>query len=203
MSSTAFPPQLPGRGLQSSKVGYNKNHNIILMMSTTSLEHKLKQLQDESQAQSQLLTQRLAESQSGQNLLHMSTRLSAVPPSLHALLQQLHPLVSQVEQSEKHIVQQLDALVQHAQEMRLEDRRSRHAMEATELVEDLFAAETALQRFRQQQQQQSQLLKTGTCCKSAKRCCSVVIAAQKKERTVVPGARNGRGGMQLSVCARS
>jgi hypothetical protein len=115
-------------------------------MSTASLEQKLRQLKEQSQKQSQMLTQKLASSQSGQNLLHIGTSLSTLPPDLHSFLSQLHPLLSQSEVSEKEQLLLLEQLVAAAHEIRVQERRVRHANDCADMYADLNAAEAALQR---------------------------------------------------------
>ena len=124
-----------------------------LYLSTGALEQRLRKLKDESAAQSQLLTQKLAESQSGQNLLHMSTRLSTLPPLLHSLLQQLHPVLSSAERAEEGTLDQLQRIRQQVVSVRVEQRRASHAVECSNLYQDVLSAERIL-RQRQRQQQQ-------------------------------------------------
>lgn len=123
-------------------------------LSTLALQNKLRLLRQESQKDSQLLTQKLASSQSGQNLLHIGTSLSTLPPDLHSLLTQLHPILSAAEGSEQEQLQTLRELVQAAKEIRLVERRIQHAAECADLYADLLAAEHSLQQRKQQQQQQ-------------------------------------------------
>jgi hypothetical protein len=117
-------------------------------LSTAALEQRLRKLKDESNAQSQLLTQKLAESQSGQNLLHMSTRLSTLPPLLHSLLQQLHPVLSSVEHAEKGTLDQLQRIRHHVVSVRIEQRRASHAVECSNLYRGVLSAERVLQQQR-------------------------------------------------------
>lgn len=114
-------------------------------MSTMSLENRLRHLKEESQKLDQVLTQKLASSQSGQNLLHIGTSLSSLPPDLHLLLQQLHPVLSQAEQSEKEQLQQLEQLVHAIRDIKLAERRVQHSEECADLYEDLVAAEQSVQ----------------------------------------------------------
>mmetsp|Transcript_13191 Transcript_13191/g.37098 ORF Transcript_13191/g.37098 Transcript_13191/m.37098 type:complete len:847 (-) Transcript_13191:327-2867(-) len=110
-------------------------------MSTTALESKLKELKAKSIKHSQLLTAKLASSQSGQNLLHIGTSLQTLPPDLHSLLTQLHPVLSCAENSEKEYLKRLQKLVECGNEIRLEERRVGNARECAGLYEDLLAAE--------------------------------------------------------------
>ncbi|GKZ01234.1 hypothetical protein MPSEU_001074500 [Mayamaea pseudoterrestris] len=120
--------------------------NIPKNMSTMSLERRLQQLKEESQKLDQTLTQKLASSPSGQNLLHMSTSLNTLPPDLHLLLQQLHPIYSQAEQAESSQWEILDDLTQAARAIQLADRRVIHANDCIDLYEDLMAAEACVIR---------------------------------------------------------
>jgi hypothetical protein len=150
---------------QARSSNNNNNHNgssaaaanvvdaaAVGYLSTGALEQRLRKLRDESNAQSQLLTQKLAESQSGQNLLHMSTRLSTLPPLLHALLQQLHPVLNSAEQAEKGTLDQLQRIRQQVVNVRVEQRRASHAVECSNLYQDVLSAERILQQQQQQQQ---------------------------------------------------
>jgi hypothetical protein len=113
----------------------------VTNMSTTALEHKLKTLREQSNQHSQLLTQKLASSQSGQDLLHIGTSLSTLPPDLHSLLTSLHPVLSATEQLEKATLANLEKLVVQVNQIRLETRRSQHAQSLADLYADLVAAE--------------------------------------------------------------
>jgi conserved oligomeric Golgi complex subunit 2 len=114
---------------------------IVSALSTMALEQKLESLRDQSNKHSQLLTQRLATSQSGQNLLHIGSSLSSLPPDLHSLLTHLHPVLSAAETTEKQYLGNLQKLVAAANEIRLEQRRVEHSLECADLYEDLCSAE--------------------------------------------------------------
>ena len=58
--------------------------DVISSLSTVALDHKLRCLREISNQHSQALTQKLANSQSGQNLLHIGSSLSTLPPDLHS-----------------------------------------------------------------------------------------------------------------------
>jgi hypothetical protein len=118
----------------------------IVAMPTSALESKLRTLREKSNQHSQILTQKLASSQSGQNLLHIGTSLSTLPPDLHSLLTQLHPVLSATETTEQQQLQKLQALVQNANEIREEQRRMVHAAECADLYQDLLAAERDVKR---------------------------------------------------------
>lgn len=118
----------------------------IVAMPTSALESKLRTLREKSNQHSQILTQKLASSQSGQNLLHIGTSLSTLPPDLHALLTQLHPVLSAAETTEQQQLQKLQTLVQQANQIRTEQRRMVHAAECADLYQDLLAAERDVKR---------------------------------------------------------
>ena len=126
--------------------GFKHEEELVSAMSTQALEIKLKTLRDQSNKHSQALTQKLATSQSGQNLLHIGSSLSTLPPDLHALLTQLHPVVSAAEGTEKQRLQALQKLVSCGNEIRSERRRVEHARECSDLYSDLMAAEKDVKR---------------------------------------------------------
>jgi hypothetical protein len=119
----------------------------IQTMSTSALEAKLRQLRQASQEHSQILTQKLASSQgAGQNLLHIGTSLSTLPPDLHNLSTQLHPVfLSTVEGVERNHVLALQALVGQATAVRATGRRVTTAADAADLYADFCAAEKSVQ----------------------------------------------------------
>uniref|UniRef100_A0A7R9ZUC0 COG complex component COG2 C-terminal domain-containing protein n=1 Tax=Pseudo-nitzschia arenysensis TaxID=697910 RepID=A0A7R9ZUC0_9STRA len=119
---------------------------IPTAMSTSALENKLKDLKEKSIKQSQVLTAKLASSQSGQNLLHIGTSLQTLPPDLHSLLTQLHPVLSCTESAEKEYLQRLQKLVDCGNDIRFEERRVGNARECAGLYEDLVAAENRLRK---------------------------------------------------------
>ncbi|KAI2502977.1 protein of unknown function (DUF3510) [Fragilaria crotonensis] len=88
--------------------------DIVSALSTMALEQKLESLRDQSNKHSQLLTQRLATSQS---------------------------VLSAAETTEKQYLGNLQKLVMAANEIRLEQRRVEHSLECADLYEDLCAAE--------------------------------------------------------------
>ena len=115
--------------------------DVISALSTVALNHKLKSLRELSNQHSQALTQKLANSQSGQNLLHIGSSLSTLPPDLHSLLTQLHPLLSATEATEKTNLASLQKLVGLGNTIRAEQRRVDHSAECADLLHDLLAAE--------------------------------------------------------------
>jgi len=115
-------------------------------MSTSALQAKLKDLKEKANTHSQILTAKLASSQSGQSLLHIGTSLSTLPPDLHSLLTQLHPVLSSAESTEKQFVQRLEKLVECGNDIRSQRRRVEHANECADLYLDLLASEQIVQR---------------------------------------------------------
>lgn len=118
----------------------------VTALPTSALEAKLRTLREQSQKHSAALTQKLATSQSGQNLLHIGTSLSTLPPDLHSLLTQLHPLLNATEKSEKEYYEILQKLVTWANEIRILQRRVDNAQECAQLYEDLEASERDVKR---------------------------------------------------------
>ena len=118
----------------------------VTPMSNSALEAKARQLREQSNSHSQILTQKLASSQSGQNLLHMGTSLSTLPPDLHLLLQNLHPILSATELTEKQQMAQLEQVVLMRREILRQEKRCRQAEAAAELYQDLVAAEMTVRR---------------------------------------------------------
>ena len=118
----------------------------VTALPTTALEAKLRTLREQSQKHSQALTQKLATSQSGQNLLHIGTSLSTLPPDLHSLLTQLHPLLSATEGNEKECFELLEKLVTFANDIRILQRRIDNAQDCAKLYEDLEASERDVKR---------------------------------------------------------
>lgn len=114
-------------------------------LSTIALEQKAKQLQEQASKHGQTLTQKLASSQSGQNLLHMGSRLRTLPPDLHSLLTNLHPVQASAEKTEEKQLKSLNELVEQATTIRLINRRVHNAEECSNAYVDLLAAENAVQ----------------------------------------------------------
>ena len=130
---------------------------IPTAMSTSALENKLKDLKAKSNKHSQILTAKLASSQSGQNLLHIGTSLQTLPPDLHSLLTQLHPVLSSAETAEKEYLKRLQKLVQCGNDIRLEERRVENTRECAGLYEDMLAAENRLRKDPAQRQDTTDL----------------------------------------------
>lgn len=117
----------------------------IPSMNTAALEAKLRQVRDAAQEHSQVLTQKLASSPSGQNLLHIGTSLSTLPPDLHTLLTHMHPFVNVLEGFEKDQRKALTTLVDKATAIRQDQHRVRTAERAADLYADLTSAEACIQ----------------------------------------------------------
>jgi predicted metalloendopeptidase len=124
----------------------NDFNDIPTAMSTSDLERKLRRLKEKSNKHSQTLTAKFATSHSGQNLLHIGTSLSTLPPDLHSLLTQLHPVLSSAESTEKQYLQHLEKLVKCGGEIRVEERRVQNAKECASLFQDLVAAELIVKK---------------------------------------------------------
>ena len=162
-ATTASSKSLPSQSHTTNGTGATSDELVPAAMSTSALEAKLKELREKSNKHSQLLTAKLASSQSGQNLLHIGTSLSTLPPDLHSLLTQLHPVLSSAETTEKVHHENLAKLVECGNAIRQEQRRVIYTEGAADLYEDLVAAEHVVQmdiktreqerRQRQQQQQ--------------------------------------------------
>lgn len=114
-------------------------------MSTAALETKLRQVREAAQEHSQVLTQKLASSPSGQNLLHIGTSLSTLPPDLHTLLTHMHPFVNVLEGFEQDQRKALTQLVEKATTVRQDQHRVRTAGRAADLYADLVSAEACIQ----------------------------------------------------------
>ena len=114
-------------------------------MNTSALEMKLRQVRDAAQEHSQILTQKLASSPSGQNLLHIGTSLSTLPPDLHTLLTHMHPFVNVLEGFEQDQRKALTTLVEKATAIRQDQHRVRTAERAADLYADLTSAEACIE----------------------------------------------------------
>jgi hypothetical protein len=118
-------------------------------LSTLALQQLLQQLQQQSQQQSAQLTQKLATSQSGQNLLHIGSSLSTLPPDLHLLLTSLHPLLQQSEATEKSVLAALQKLVQAGLDLKHAMHRVESSRQCAELVEELAVCERIVQEWKE------------------------------------------------------
>ena len=135
-----------GNANGSTKHKQAKHHDIPSNLSTTALQQKLKTLREQATEHSQLLTQKLATSQSGQDLLHMGSSLSSLPPDLHNLITQLHPFLAAVEQCHEEQLKALKQFVTDATEIRQLEQKHVHAQQCADAYQDLVAAEAAIQQ---------------------------------------------------------
>lgn len=113
--------------------------------SNAALERLAKECREKSTHVSHVLTQKLASSDAGQNLLHIGTSLSTLPPDLHTLLTHLHPLYNTVESLEQH----QSAITELVRQQRLEIletlEHAQQAAAASETYQDLVLCEQTLQ----------------------------------------------------------
>jgi hypothetical protein len=121
-------------------------------MSNATLESKAKQLREESAKHSAILTQKLANSDSGQNLLHIGTALSSLPPDLHSALTSLQPLTAATAASEEHQSDQLADILKCRKEIEHQRRRCHQALSAVDVYSDLVAVESTLTQGREANQ---------------------------------------------------
>jgi hypothetical protein len=135
---------------------HDNNSSNNMNLSSTSLEHKLKQLRDESYKHGQILTQKLASSQSGHNLLHIGTSLSTLPSDLSELNTHLQPIVSVTEQQEKKQMQMVEHIIEQYDTIQSIQRRILYTDHLSILYNDLLIAEQIIQRSKQQHQPQQQ-----------------------------------------------
>ncbi len=110
------------------------------------LESKLRTLRDESSNLSQALTQKLATSQSGQNLLHIGPALSTLPPDLQSLLSNLEPYLSEIKEYEDATLEELKRIVECGYQIRMQKRRVQNSNACRELYQDLVASERDIER---------------------------------------------------------
>lgn len=113
-------------------------------MNTSALESKLRQVREAAQEHSQILTQKLASSPSGQNLLHIGTSLSTLPPDLHTLLTHMHPFLNVLEGFEQEERKALKTLVDKATAIRQAQHRVQSSKRAADLYADLTSAEACM-----------------------------------------------------------
>lgn len=130
----------------SSSVQHSLIPEEIPNMNNSALEAKLRQVRDAAQEHSQVLTQKLASSPSGQNLLHIGTSLSTLPPDLHTLLTHMHPFVNVLEGFENDQRKALATLVEKAMAIRQDQHRVRTAQRAADLYADLTSAESCIEK---------------------------------------------------------
>ena len=110
------------------------------------LESKLRSLRDESSNLSQALTQKLATSQSGQNLLHIGPALSTLPPDLQSLLSNLEPYLSEIKEYKDDTLDELKRIVECGYQIRMQNRRVHNSNACRDLYQDLVASERDIER---------------------------------------------------------
>lgn len=121
----------------------------------------MKQLREESMKYGQTLTQKLATSQSGQNLLHIGTSLSTLPPDLQQLVSCLHPLVVTCETVESKQIQQLEYYTNKVYEIQSIQQRVVYTNQLIESFQDLQAAESIVKKQLGKLQQQKKNSSSG------------------------------------------
>ena len=94
--------------------------------------------------------------------MHIGTSLSTLPPDLHTLLTNIHPLLAATEQLEQDQIQALQELVQHANKIRHEQYRVEQAQDCATLYRDLLSAEHCVsEQSRQGHSQRTRQRKNG------------------------------------------
>ena len=112
----------------------------IAEWSNAALERRAAQMRADAEQRSAALTQQLATTLSGQNLLHMGQQLNhLIPPNLHALVSHLAPL--SVEPLERALTTQLSQSTRAAELCRAAAARAQRAQQAIQLYQDLRGAE--------------------------------------------------------------
>eukprot|EP00594_Rhizosolenia_setigera_P004895 CAMPEP_0178943356 /NCGR_PEP_ID=MMETSP0789-20121207/2541_1 /TAXON_ID=3005 /ORGANISM="Rhizosolenia setigera, Strain CCMP 1694" /LENGTH=861 /DNA_ID=CAMNT_0020622941 /DNA_START=41 /DNA_END=2623 /DNA_ORIENTATION=+ len=119
----------------------HRHHSSSTTLSSSALEKKLNSLREKSNELSQTLTQKLATSQSGQNLLHIGPSLSTLPPDLHSLDTNFIPLLRDVEEYEVKCKNECERILKLSNEIRFAQKRTDHARECAAMYHDLLAAE--------------------------------------------------------------
>ena len=118
----------------------------LLALATPNLESRLSLLRSQSTNLSTTLTQRLATSQSGQNLLHIGPSLQSLPPDLHSLLRNLRPILGEVEKYESLSRDELIKLVDKGNEIRGAVKKVREAGDCAMIYGDLCRSEEEVRR---------------------------------------------------------
>jgi len=115
-------------------------------LSSAALELRLTQLRSASSTLSTTLTQKLATSQSGQNLLHIGSSLSTLPPDLFTLLSTLAPFSADVTLYEESNRNELARIVSKGNDIKSMRRRCIRGRECADMLEDLCCAEVDVER---------------------------------------------------------
>jgi conserved oligomeric Golgi complex subunit 2 len=119
------------------------NGSTAAEWSNAALERRAAQMRAEAEERSAALTQQLATTLSGQNLLHMGQQLNnLIPPNLHALVQHLAPL--SVEPLERALQPPLSRLQRTAAVCLAARDRAERAQHAVHLYQDLCGAERGM-----------------------------------------------------------
>jgi len=124
----------------------SNTHPSTPLASTTTLETKLKSLRNASNDLSHSLTQKLATSKSGQDLLHIGPSLSTLPPDLSTLESELRPLLEDLNVYANGNREELARVERYKEEIVLSSGRASHAHECAALYEDLLAGERDVKR---------------------------------------------------------
>lgn len=122
------------------------NSTTEFYIPTSDLESKLHALREQSNKLSQELTQRLATSESGQNLMQIGPSLSTLPPDLHSLITCIKPLLHDVEEYVEANAVELERLEQYQLNIEACSARAQHARQCVALYEDLSAGERDVKR---------------------------------------------------------
>jgi hypothetical protein len=129
---------VPGEEEKMAEVGGDGS------MSTAALEAQLQSLRDKSNSLSQELTQRLASSESGQNLLQIGPSLSTLPPDLSSLLSSASPLLEEMQIYVKQNEVEYDRLLQLQQSIQTSSQKSLLSQHCIDVWQELTHAEEDL-----------------------------------------------------------
>ena len=143
VAHTAGSPSAKARHSHSQSGSDRTN---LLALATPNLESRLSLLRSQSTNLSTTLTQRLATSQSGQNLLHIGPSLQSLPPDLHSLLRNLRPILGEVEKYESLSRDELIKLVDKGNEIRGAVKKVREAGDCAMIYGDLCRSEEEVRR---------------------------------------------------------
>jgi len=135
------PSGKPTRAQSRSQGSNASDRANLLALATPNLESRLSLLRSQSTNLSSTLTQRLATSQSGQNLLHIGPSLQSLPPDLHSLLRNLRPILGEVEKYESLSRDELTRLVDKGNEIRGAVKKVREAGDCAMIYGDLCRSE--------------------------------------------------------------
>ena len=128
----------------TSPTGKKKNDNEEEEMSTTALELQLQRLRDKSNELSQELTQRLASSESGQNLLSIGPSLSTLPPDISSLITATKPLLESVSEYLESNQAEYERLIQLQHSINYSSQKAQLARECMDIWQELTHAEESI-----------------------------------------------------------